>query len=112
MPWSSKNADCGERVGPISLSCSDRSRVRNPYSPKLFHQEMLLYEGTGSVISGNFPLPQLNFPDSTTTPPIVVPCPPKNFVAEWMTMSAPCSIGRDRYGVAMVASTMRGISAA
>ena len=29
---------------------------------------------------------------------MVVPWPPRNFVAEWTTMSAPCSIGRSRYG--------------
>ena len=31
-----------------------------------------------------------------------------NFVSEWTTMSAPCSIGRSRYGVATVLSTMSG----
>ena len=60
---------------------------------------------------GKFPLPQSKRPDSTTTPPRVVPCPPRNFVAEWMTMSAPCSIGRHRYGVLSVASTMSGMPA-
>ena len=29
-------------------------------------------------------------------------------VTEWMTMSAPCSMGRIRYGVANVESTARG----
>lgn len=38
-------------------------------------------------------MPQSNFPDSTTIPPSVVPWPPRNFVAECSTMSAPCSIG-------------------
>jgi hypothetical protein len=38
---------------------------------------------------GNLPLPQGNLPDSTITPPIVVPWPPMYFVAEWTTMSAP-----------------------
>ena len=33
-------------------------------------------------------------------------------MAEWMTMSAPCSIGRHRYGVANVASTISGTPAA
>lgn len=42
------------------------------------------------------------------TPPMVVPWPPRNFVAEWMMMSAPCSNGRMRYGVAIVLSTMSG----
>ena len=37
----------------------------------------------------NLPLPQLNLPDSTITPPIVVPCPPINLVAECMEIAAP-----------------------
>jgi hypothetical protein len=41
-----------------------------------------------------------------------VPCPPRNFVAECTTMSAPCSNGRMRYGVAIVLSTMSGTPAA
>jgi hypothetical protein len=49
-----------------------------------------------------------NLPPSTITPPITVPCPPRYLVAEWTTMSAPCSNGRMRYGVAIVLSTMRG----
>ena len=43
------------------------------------------------------------------TPPIVVPCPPINFVAECTTISAPYSIGLTRYGVANVLSTTSGI---
>ena len=35
---------------------------------------------------------------------MVVPWPPMNLVAEWITMSAPHSIGRHRYGVANVLS--------
>ena len=34
-----------------------------------------------------------------------------NLVAEWTTMSAPHSIGRQRYGVAVVLSTTRGTPA-
>jgi hypothetical protein len=45
---------------------------------------------------GNLPLSQGNLPDSTMTPPMVVPCPPRNLVAEWMTMSAPQASGRHR----------------
>ena len=41
--------------------------------------------------------------------PIAFPCPDKNLVVECTTMSAPCSKGRQRYGVAMVLSMMRGI---
>ena len=36
--------------------------------------------------------------------------PPMNLVAEWSTMSAPHSIGRHRYGVANVLSTISGSS--
>ena len=39
-----------------------------------------------------------------------VPWPPMNLVAEWITMSAPHSIGRHRYGVANVLSTISGSS--
>ena len=44
------------------------------------------------------------------TPPIDVPWPPMNLVAECTTMSAPCSNGRQRYGVAKVESTTNGRS--
>lgn len=50
-----------------------------------------------------------NFPLSTITPPIVVPWPPMNLVAEWTTISAPYSIGLIRYGVPNVLSTTNGI---
>ena len=66
---------------------------------------------TGSVMTGKLPLSHGNAPESTTTPPIEVPWPPRNFVAEWMTMSAPCSSGRHRYGVASVESTTSGTPA-
>ena len=51
---------------------------------------------------------QGNLPLSTITPPSVVPCPPMNLVSECTTMSAPCSIGRSRIGVATVLSTISG----
>ena len=57
---------------------------------------------------GNRPLDQSKRPLSTTTPPMDVPWPPMNFVAEWITTSAPCSNGRHRYGVATVESTTSG----
>ena len=64
----------------------------------------------GIWIVGNFPLAfQSNFPESTITPPRVVPWPPINFVAECTTISAPCSIGRIRYGVPKVLSTKTGM---
>ena len=42
-------------------------------------------------------------------PPIDVPWPDRNLVSEWMTMSAPHSNGRHRYGVARVLSTTSGM---
>ena len=57
---------------------------------------------------GSGPRSQAYVPPSTITPPIDVPWPPMNFVAEWITMCAPCSNGRHRYGVAKVLSIISG----
>ncbi len=54
-------------------------------------------------------LSPVKFPPSTITPPITLPCPPMNLVAECTTISAPCSSGRSRNGVANVLSTISGI---
>src|SRR5699024_12334418 len=107
-PIISWKAACADSVGPKSRSCSLRSLVRKPNLPKFPYQDRLLYDGTGSVINGKLPLSQGNLPDSTTTPPIVVPWPPKNLVAEWITISAPCPSGRIRYGGGGVASHTNG----
>ena len=40
---------------------------------------------------------------------MVVPCPPMYFVNECTTMSAPCSIGLNKYGDGTVLSTISGI---
>ncbi len=62
--------------------------------------------------SGNRPDAfQSNVPPSTIAPPIVVPWPPMNFVAECTTMSAPYSIGRSSTGVGSVLSTISGTPA-
>ena len=46
--------------------------------------------GIGIADQGYFPLAfQSNFPPSTITPPMAVPWPPINLVAEWTTISAP-----------------------
>ena len=50
---------------------------------------------------------QSKLPLSTTMPPIAVPWPPIHLVAEWMTMSAPCSMGFVSSG-AKVLSTRTG----
>ena len=67
------------------------------------------YDGSGSTKSclKRSLAAQSNVPPSTTTPPIAVPWPPIHFVAEWMTMSAPCLMGWARSG-AKVLSTMTG----
>lgn len=39
------------------------------------------------------------------------PVSPRNLVAEWTTMSAPCSMGRSRYGVGTVLSAISGTPA-
>ena len=69
----------------------------------------------GALNSGNrawaWSLVQSNLPASTTTPPIAVPWPPIHLVAEWMTMSAPCSIGRLSVAAPKVLSTTSGIPA-
>ena len=82
--------------------------MQKAYSPKFSQNLSPPYDATGSVKPGKRPLPQLKVPASATTPAMVVPCPPMNFVAEWITMSAPCSIGRQRYGVASVESMTSG----
>ena len=70
------------------------------------------YSGRGSDSIGyRFSRDQLKVPPSTIKPPIELPCPPRNFVNEWTTMSAPYSIGLHRYGVASVLSTIRGTPA-
>jgi hypothetical protein len=45
-------------------------------------------------------------------PPTTSECPPRYFVVEWTTTSAPSSSGRCRYGVANVLSTTRSAPAA
>ncbi len=57
---------------------------------------------------GKRPLSHGKRPPSTITPPIAVPCPQMNLVAECTTMSAPHSSGRHRYGDANVLSTTSG----
>ena len=56
-------------------------------------------------------LVQSNLPASITTPPMAVPWPPIHLVAEWTTMSAPCSIGRLSVAAPNVLSTTSGMPA-
>ncbi len=53
-------------------------------------QAQAVIAGIGLGQAGKFAgAAQSNFPPSTITPPMVVPWPPMNFVAEWTTISAP-----------------------
>ena len=45
---------------------------------------------------GNLPLRQSKFPESTSTPPMLLPWPPIHLVADSTMMSAPWSKGRHR----------------
>ena len=51
---------------------------------------------------------QSNLPLSTMMPPIEVPWPPMNLVAELTTMSAPHSMGRHSAGEGVVLSMISG----
>src|SRR5690606_32366375 len=55
---------------------------------------------------------QSKVPPSTMIPPIELPWPPMYVVAEGTTMSAPCAVGRHRYGDGMVLSRISGMPAA
>ena len=87
----------GEIVAPVSLKRIALIFVTKAAGPQAFVKLIPWKLGLGSVSDGNFhEASQSNFPPSTITPPIVVPCPPMNFVAECTTMSAPYSIGLTR----------------
>ena len=112
MPCSSRKARSGDSVGP------ERA---HRFHPRL-HREAEIAEGlvedarrdsraTARSSAESCRCPSGNLPDSTTMPPIVVPWPPRYFVTEWMTMSAPCSNGRQRYGEASVLSMTSGTPA-
>ncbi|MCY1539212.1 hypothetical protein D9M68_747890 [compost metagenome] len=49
-----------------------------------------------------------NLPESMMAPPTLLPWPPRYLVNDCTTMSAPCSIGRSRYGDGTVLSTISG----
>ena len=101
----------GLSTGPRSRIVSTRAFMMKAKFPKVSWKRMPRYPADGSVSSGKRPADQSNVPPSTITPPIEVPWPPMNFVAEWITMCAPCSNGRHRYGVANVLSITSGTPA-
>mmetsp|Transcript_47718 Transcript_47718/g.137835 ORF Transcript_47718/g.137835 Transcript_47718/m.137835 type:complete len:206 (+) Transcript_47718:521-1138(+) len=66
------------------------------------------YEVSGLSKRGCRPPFQLNLPESTTMPPMPVPCPPVHLVREWQMTSTPQSRGFIKYGVVKVSSTITG----
>ena len=111
-PWRNINAWIGDKVAPVSLKRIALIYVTNAAGAQSFAKLTPWYDTFGSTSHGHLLFcVQSNLPLSTITPPIVVPCPPINLVAEWITISAPYSIGLTRYGVANVLSTIRGIPA-
>lgn len=111
-PWMIWEALNGESVRPRSCTNLARHRCRNGEPPRSFsHRLIPPQRARGSVNCGQraASASQSKRPESITTPASDVPCPPKNLVAECTTMSAPCSKGRYRIGVARVESTITGI---
>ena len=111
MPCSSCQALFGEAADPRSRSSCTRAFVMYAMSsPSAPVKLTPWYDGSGSVSPGNRSVfsDHLNVPPSTMAPTTTVPWPDRNFVAEWVTMSAPCSNGRIRYGVAIVLSAISG----
>ena len=97
MPVRMWNALVGDRAGPRSRNATARAFIENPKSPKLSKKSSPWYASSGPATNGNLPLRfQSNRPDSTSIPPIDVPCPDRNLVSEWTTRSAPHSNGRHR----------------
>jgi hypothetical protein len=78
----------------LTLKTSKRALAAKAAGPKVSANLRPWYPSDGSVNDLNFPDAQSKEPPETTTPPMVVPCPPIHLVADWTTMSAPCSIGR------------------
>ncbi len=112
MPCSICQELSGEMHAPRFLSGTVLMRRMNASgasgSGRSCPQRSPWYDVSGLSNAGCLPPAQLNFPESITIPPIEVPWPPSHLVSEWTTMSAPCSMGRQRYGVEKVESTMSG----
>lgn len=81
----------GFNAVPRSRKISTRTRIAKVTGPNVSQNFRPWYPADGSINCGNRAafLPQSNLPLSTTTPPMVVPCPPIHLVALWTTMSAP-----------------------
>ena len=92
----------GDMHGPKSRRPSTRARIANamfalkgPAGPKTSQKRRPWYPGDGSVNIGCLGVPssafadQSNVPPSTSTPPMLVPCPPIHFVADAVMISAP-----------------------
>ncbi|MNT85622.1 hypothetical protein D3C72_2258090 [compost metagenome] len=97
MPVSRRKAFIGAIAGPRSRRPSTRQAMAKAKLPKVWCSTTPEYSGLGSDSIGNLPeADQSKVPPSTMMPPMELPWPPRNFVAECTTMSAPCSSGRSR----------------
>ena len=113
MPSRIRKAFIGAIAAPRSRRPTAWAWVVKARSPKVSLNFRPWYAGSGSESPGKRPeAAQSKRPLSTTPPPITVPLPDRNLVAEWTTRSAPQSIGRQSQGVASVLSTMRTAPAA
>ena len=96
MPVRTRKAFIGESAGPRSRSPEHAARDGKRHVAERLPHLHAVIGGTGLAQLGYLPLPQSNLPESTMMPAIELPWPPRNFVAECSTMSAPHSIGRMR----------------
>ncbi len=98
---------------PKSRSPSRRARSRNARVLDSSSKSMLWNPAYGAVRVSNLPdASQSKRPESTSTPAIATPWPPRNLVAEWYSRSAPSSKGFISTGVVKVESTSSGTLAA
>ena len=71
--------------------------VQEDHVPSEDHDNCCPAHHRGGIFRSSNP----KVPESTTTPPIPLPCPPNHFVRECITIDAPCSIGRVNTGLRM-----------
>ena len=92
------------------MSCDVALVMNAPALPKRSAYTMPWYESSGRVRPGNLSACaiQSKLPESTIAPPTHDAWPSMYLVVEWVTMSAPHSMGRQLTGVGNVLSTMSG----
>jgi hypothetical protein len=108
-PCRNRNELNGEMAAPRSRSSCTRALMMYEPCPQGRPVREAVVAGVGLGEAGNLSLAEKsNVPPSTITPPIDVPWPPMNLVAECTTMSAPHSRAGSATGEATVLSTISG----